>query len=319
VLVVDDSPVVRAWVSQYLRAAGFEVELAENGVEGVRLLGRESFDVVVTDLGMPELDGFGVLERVKGQSPGTEVIILTGSHAEDVNCAIQALRLGAHDFLTKPPSAPEQLVRTVERGVEKKRLGEANGRLLRELEALSRTDSLTGLPNRRVFDESLRREVVRACRYDFPLSLVVLDLDHFKIINDTHGHQAGDAVLKSFASLAQEVFRDSDAVHRYGGEEFAVLLPHTPCVGAMDAAERLVLSVSNTPFRVGSETMNVTVSAGVAWRESGEMTPLELLAQADAALYQAKRSGRNRVHRTPDLSRTLLSPCSPQGLDGANG
>jgi two-component system cell cycle response regulator len=319
VLVVDDSPVVRAWVSQYLRAAGFEVELAENGVEGVRLLGRESFDVVVTDLGMPELDGFGVLERVKGQSPGTEVIILTGSHAEDVNCAIQALRLGAHDFLTKPPSAPEQLVRTVERGVEKKRLGEANGRLLRELEALSRTDSLTGLPNRRVFDESLRREVVRACRYDFPLSLVVLDLDHFKIINDTHGHQAGDAVLKSFASLAQEVFRDSDAVHRYGGEEFAVLLPHTPCVGAMDAAERLVLSVSTTPFRVGSETMNVTVSAGVAWRESGEMTPLELLAQADAALYEAKRSGRNRVHRTPDLSRTLLGPCSPQGLDGANG
>jgi two-component system cell cycle response regulator len=293
VLVVDDSAVVRAIVSQYLESAGYHVQAADSGEKALALLDANGFDVIVTDLTMPGLDGFGVLEGVKKRGVGTEVIILTGT--QDLDAAIRALRLGAHDFLTKPPSRADEVVLTVERALEKKRLRETNARLLLELETLSRTDGLTGLPNRRVFDESLSREVARASRYDYPLSLVLLDLDHFKAVNDAHGHPAGDAVLKSFSALAQAAFRMADAVHRYGGEEFAVLLPHTPFEGAMTATERLRDVIAEHRFPIGSGTVRITLSGGIALRK-GAIAPADLLAAADAALYEAKHEGRNRVH-----------------------
>jgi two-component system cell cycle response regulator len=293
VLVVDDSAVVRTIVTQYLQSAGYYVQWADGGEKALALLDANGFDVVVTDLMMPGVDGFGVLEGVKKRGVGTEVIILTG--AQDLDAAIRALRLGAHDFLTKPPSGADEVVLTVERALEKKRLRETNARLLLQLETLSRTDGLTGLPNRRVFDENLAREVSRACRYDYPLSLVLLDLDHFKKINDGHGHPAGDAVLKSFSELAQKAFRLVDAVHRYGGEEFTVLLPHTPFEGAMRATERLRGVISKHRFVAGSTAVKVTMSGGVALRK-GTIAPADLLAAADAALYEAKHAGRNRIH-----------------------
>jgi diguanylate cyclase (GGDEF)-like protein len=295
VLVADDSPVARALLSGYLRMAGYEVEEAKDGADALARLAATPFDVVVTDLQMPGVDGFGVLETVKNRSVGAEVIILTGSRAQDVNCAIRALRLGAHDFLTKPPSV-DDIVLAVERAVEKKRLRETNQRLLRELEALSRTDALTGTYNRRMFDEALEREVLRSRRYSYALSLVLLDLDHFKDVNDTYGHLAGDEVLKRFAHLVQDVLRDSDAIHRLGGDEFALILPHTPVEGALEAARRVVARTATTPFDAGRVPLKLTATAGVAClQESAETTAEDLLAAADRALYEAKRAGRNRV------------------------
>jgi diguanylate cyclase (GGDEF)-like protein len=295
VMIVDDSPVVRALVGSYLRGAGFEVAEADNGADALRRIESDAFDVIITDLRMPIMDGFALLEAVKSQKGGPEVILLTGTHAHDMSSAIRALRLGAHDFLTKPPSSPDEVIVAVDRAVEKKRLREANARLMRELEALSRTDPLTGALNRGAFEEALRRESFRARRYAFPLSLVMFDLDHFKLINDTYGHRTGDAVLQQFVKRSATIFRESDTVHRYGGEEFAALLPHTPYEGALDAARRLVQVTAATRFSAGEVVVAVTVSAGVACVRTTDIDGADLVTRADAALYEAKREGRNCV------------------------
>jgi diguanylate cyclase (GGDEF)-like protein len=293
ILIVDDSPIVRALVGGYLRTAGYGVEEADNGVDALRKLEAHAFDVIITDLRMPEMDGFGLLEAVKRKSAGPEVILLTGTHAHDMGSAIRALRLGAHDFLTKPPSGPDEVIVTVDRAVEKKRLREANARLMRELETLSRSDPLTGALNRGAFEDALRREAHRARRYQFPLSIVMLDIDHFKGINDAHGHRVGDGVLQQFVARVGTVFRETDAIHRYGGEEFAVLLPHTPCEGALDAARRVVQVTGASPFTIGTQVLTVTVSAGVATATTEDTDGVDLVTRADAALYRAKREGRN--------------------------
>lgn len=293
VLIVDDAPVVRLSMRRLLESAGYAVEVAEDGLSALALLAQTDFDVVVTDLRMPHLDGFGVLERIKAQQLVTEVIILTGTHAGDIGSALRALRLGAHDFLTKPPSAPEEVLLTVERAVEKKRLVESNRRLVRELEALSRTDALTGLLNRRALDEHVERERARAQRHGLALSLALLDLDAFKPINDTHGHGVGDKLLQAFARLLASQVREGDSVYRHGGDEFAMLLPHTTQAGALEALRRVVSAVAATPFDVDGLRLRLTVSAGVA--SLPQPSTAGLFAATDAALYAAKRSGRNRV------------------------
>jgi diguanylate cyclase (GGDEF)-like protein len=292
---VDDSQVVRRIVGDLLRNAGHSVDEAGNGNTAVAQLESAEYDVVITDLRMPERDGFGVLEAVRQASLSTEVIILTGTHAQDVECAVRALRLGAHDYLTKPPRNAEEVIVTVDRALEKKRLREANLRLLRQLEELSLTDPLTGVLNRRAFDDAQRREVSRARRYGLVLSLLLVDLDRFKRINDTHGHRAGDEILKAFVRRVQKGLRESDALHRYGGEEFAILLPHTPEAGGKELGERLLASVAEEPFVVGRREVRLTASAGLASLAGPELDHLDLVEMADRALYLAKQRGRNRL------------------------
>jgi diguanylate cyclase (GGDEF)-like protein len=248
---------------------------------------------VVTDLHMPELDGFALLEECKQLEQAPEVVILTG--VDEMDAAIRALRLGAHDFLQKPPATPDAVVHTVARAVEKKRLRETNARLLRELEALTRTDALTGALNRRAFDEALRQEALRAQRYDLPLSVLMIDVDHFKSVNDTHGHPGGDEVLRNVAARVKAELRLTDELYRYGGEEFAVILPHTSAEGALEVGERLVRAVAGAPVRLGDTGLRVTVSAGVASMHGDAAAAAQLVWDADRALYAAKRSGRNRA------------------------
>lgn len=296
ILLVDDSRMVRAVVRSYLQPRGFVVEEAEDGTSALRKLTESSFDVVVSDLSMPGMDGLALLQEIRKRELGTEVILLT-SHDADMEAAVRALRLGAHDYLTKPPAGPEPVLLAVDRALEKKRLLDANKRLLAELEALSRTDALTGLSNRRSFDETLSREVPRAERYGVPLSLVIVDLDHFKKVNDEHGHGTGDEVLRHFGRVVRAVIRESDAAFRYGGEEFALLLTHTDPESACVGARRLVERLAATPVEIGKgRSLRVTCSAGVAGLEAG---PEDMISRADAALYEAKRGGRNQVRAAP--------------------
>jgi diguanylate cyclase (GGDEF)-like protein len=294
VLVVDDSRVVRAIVCHALRKGGFQVDEADNGATALQILKGARHDVVITDLRMPGLDGFEVLAGVKQLDPNVEVIILTGSFAHDVNSAVKALRLGAHDFLMKPPTSAEQVIATVDRAVESKRLKDANRLLVQELQALSRTDALTGVANRRSLDEALSRETARSHRHGQPLSVVMLDIDHFKKVNDIHGHQGGDTVIQAFARTVASELREGDELYRYGGEEFALLLANTGLEGAITVAHRIVAAVAAKPIRISSTNIRITTSAGAACLGPLEDGPA-LIAEADAALYDAKSTGRNRA------------------------
>jgi two-component system cell cycle response regulator len=295
ILVVDDSRLVRSIVLNILRRSGYDADEAMDGPTGLEMLAKKGYDVVITDLKMPGMDGFEVLSGVKRIAPNVEVVVLTGTHAQDVTCAIRALRLGAHDYLSKPPTSPDQVLMTIERAVEKKRLKDANQRLLSELESLSRTDPLTGVANRRSFDEVLGKEFARSRRHSRALGVVMLDIDHFKKVNDIHGHPGGDQVLRAFARIVGSVLREGDVLFRYGGEEFVVLLPDTGPEGALRAAERIVAAVASTPVRVDGQLIHITTSAGVGCLERSTRDKGELLAKADAAVYEAKSGGRNRA------------------------
>jgi diguanylate cyclase (GGDEF)-like protein len=172
--------------------------------------------------------------------------------------------------------------------------GDPAGRHLEDLARLAREDALTRLPNRRAFDEALAREVARADRSGAPLAAIVVDVDHFKRVNDAHGHAVGDAVLAAVAARAASALRAGDLLARIGGEEFAALLPGADLAAAAEAAERIRIAVRGTPIAAGAEALGVTVSLGCAAREPG-VAGSDLLARADARLYAAKAAGRDRV------------------------
>jgi diguanylate cyclase (GGDEF)-like protein len=285
-------------VARQLEAANYAVEQADNGDQALEMIEKGSFDVVITDLRMPGLDGFEVLQAAKRLAPGVEVIILTGTHTQDMSAAVRALRLGAHDYLTKPPPYPDEVVLAVERAMEKRHLRETNARLLRQLEESSLTDALTGMPNRRAFDRALEQEVARARRHKHPLSFVMLDIDHFKSVNDACGHDGGDEVLRAFTHTVSGELREGDTLYRYGGEEFVAILPHADGPGAMATARRMVAAVAGSPVRVGPATVRITTSAGVSCLHM-EGDGRDAISRADAALYTAKKDGRNRACLAP--------------------
>ena len=296
ILVVEDNVVVRRLISARLRRSGFTVREAQDGAEALDIFHHEPSPVVVTDLGMPRLGGMELLAALRRADPPPEVIVLTGTHAQDARAAVQALRLGAHDYIVKDAEAVGTVPLAVERALEKWHLREENLRLLGELRRLSLTDGLTGVGNRRAFDEALRQELARASRQGSPLALVLLDLDHFKRVNDAFGHRAGDAVLVSFAARLRSLVREGDRLFRYGGEEFVVLLAGSDEPSACTLAWRIVRATAARPLAAGHQRLNVTCSAGISTRLPGDDANGEaLVTRADEALYEAKTQGRNRV------------------------
>jgi diguanylate cyclase (GGDEF)-like protein len=302
VLVVDDSRAQRESLARVLRAEGYEVVEAENGREALRLAKSAKPDLVLLDMILPDMDGREVLRLVKPPPASDQflpVIIL--SVKGDVNTKVEGLRLGADDFLVKGVEDPEILARVAVM-LRIKSLQERLREMQSKLEEQSITDSLTGLKNRRFFDERLREEFQRAQRYGDYLSLIMADLDHFKLVNDRFGHQAGDVVLREAAALIRGSLRDPDICARYGGEEFAVILPKTHLTGALAVAERVWRSVGAKEFQIGTDgteplqTIKVSVSVGVAFYPSKDIVSSELLVRfADQALYEAKRQGRNNI------------------------
>ena len=295
VLVADDSPTVRALVRFELEAAGYAVVEASDGQEAITLASAGGIDVVLLDVEMPVLDGFGAITALKGNLVTAElpVVFLTGrSEGGDV---VEALRLGAQDYLCKPPVTSELLAR-VGAAVQVSGLRAELRRRTEELDRVSRTDHLTGLFNRRHLDEQLHPMLSSARRHGNPLTVLILDVDHFKRVNDTAGHPAGDLVLQQVARRVAGAVRDEDVVGRWGGEEFLVLAPHTDLLGGQTLAERLRLSVAASPVVTPTATFDVTVSVGGATvgERGAAGTDGALLQLADANLYAAKAGGRNR-------------------------
>jgi diguanylate cyclase (GGDEF)-like protein len=264
---------------------------APEGLTGLKLMVEHKPDVIVCDLEMPVCDGvrFLALKASQAAFAHVPVIMLTGEG--DPERKVDLLVRGAADYVTKP-FHPRELLARVQAHLRLKTLQEELLRANAHLEELSNTDGLTGLRNRRSLDETLAAEAARAVRYELPLSLILFDIDHFKKVNDEHGHQAGDRVLARVGEVIREGTRTTDLAARYGGEELAVLLPHTGPAPAAMLADRLRAAISCVTFPVAG--LRVTASAGVASLDASGC-PTALVDAADRALYAAKHEGRNCV------------------------
>ena len=301
VLIIDDSVKIRTEIVRVLKAADLfrTYREAGDGIEGFKMLNDDRPDLIICDLEMPRMDGFKFLQLVNARQmlPDIPVIMLTGRGETELK--IKGLAMGASDYVTKPFDRGE-LVARVKVQLKIKQLQDELKRSNERLREISNTDHLTGLHTRRYLMESLAREMDRVQRKRSVLTLVIMDVDHFKKINDTHGHQCGDAVLQAVAEASRFGLRLYDIAARYGGEEFVLVLPETPLTGGVTVAERLRKRVAALSFPHPLEQLAVTVSIGVASYPSPAVSDVEtLLQQADAAMYQAKRNGRNRVETMP--------------------
>lgn len=297
VLIIDDSEAVREKIIKTLESRDLFSRFyqAEDGLEGFKKLLASPVDIILCDLEMPRMDGFKFLGMLKGRPEvsDTPVIILTGN--DDRELKIKGLEQGACDFITKPFD-PEELVARMRVHLKIKHLQDDLKRSNELLLELSNTDHLTGLFNRRFLMEALDKEVQRARRKDGQVALLLMDIDHFKRVNDTHGHLQGDVVLQKVALHIQKELRSYDIAARYGGEEFVAVLPDTSLKEAFNVADRIRLSVQGMHFAGSLANERVTVSLGVALFPSPCFDDIDgLLRAADEALYQAKERGRNRV------------------------
>jgi two-component system cell cycle response regulator len=290
-LVVDDSQSTLPRLARALGPEDFALRLTPHGPDVPRLARGTALVVLC-----PGEDAAGLLTLLDrlippDGGPGTPVLVL--APLEPRTLWLEALRRGAEVVLD--PWDPEELVARVHRCLSTQARMEALASQVGELQRLSSTDGLTGVHNHRHFQERLREEFRRAQRYDDALSLILLDLDHFKNVNDQFGHTAGDGVLREVAAALQRGVRETDLVARYGGEEFAVLLPRTHLTGALTVAERVRRELC--ALRLGTEgTLRVTASLGVStFPHRSVLSPEQLLLTADEALYRAKHEGRDRI------------------------
>ncbi len=294
VIVIEDDPVTLRAHEAILRAAGHLVETARDGQEGFEKLLASRPDVVLTDWVMPRMDGVTLCRLLKGHEELRSTYVIILSTKSETAAKVTGLDLGADDYLVKPVETTELLAR-VRSGLRLRRALLELAAKNELLERLALTDSLTTLPNRRAYEESLASEIARALRHCKPLSLLYLDLDRFKEINDLHGHAAGDEALVGFADLLRRHARRGDLAARIGGEEFAVLLPHTARSQAALVAERIRRALESSP--VGRTLpVSVTVSIGVSvFKGEDPSGAAAFTKEADDALYRAKAEGRNRV------------------------
>jgi two-component system cell cycle response regulator len=300
IMVEDDRSIARV-VAVSLRREGYSVRSADTLSLARDLIGATDWDILLLDRRLPDGDGVTFCHEIREKNSHRYIILLTGDARQESKLA--GFDCGADDYVTKPFQMDELLAR-VRAG---RRIVELQKALLasnRRLEELARTDPLTGIGNRRSFDAELASRFEHARRYNRPLTLVMIDIDHFKEVNDTFGHQAGDEVLQRIARVLERTTRQSDFVARFGGEEFVVLLPETPLLEGLQVAEKIRAAVAaeDLPTRV-------TVSAGVATLPQPHIdSPDALVAAADAALYRAKESGRNRVEYESREENSVWGP-----------
>jgi len=309
ILIADDEEIIRDLLTEHLTDEGFRVLAVPSGEEALEVFRQDPNHLVITDIRMGGMSGVQLLEEIKKMDADAQVIMIT-SHAS-LDTAVATLRAGAYDYVHKPFEDLDQVTEVVIRAMDKIQLIHQNRQLIESLEQnnlmmeksnkalteLAVRDGLTGLFNLRHFMEILNEELTRTARYGRTLCLIMLDVDHFKIYNDTHGHPAGDEVLKTLADIITSRLRDVDRSARYGGEEFVLLLPETDRKSGKVVAEDIRAQMESYPFK-GRESQPlgaVTVSFGVAQFPSDGEDAAVLIKQADDALYRAKNGGRNQV------------------------
>jgi len=291
ILVVEDSKLNQEVLRRILHKE-YTLDFAVDGAEALDKIKSESTDLILLDLILPSMSGFEVLAEIKkcDSTRSIPVIIITGR--TDPEDEVKGLQLGASDYITKPFHEVVVIARV-----------ETQVRILKQMRIIENfgfIDTLTNIPNRRQFDQLMIREWNRAKREKTPFSIMMIDVDHFKMYNDTHGHQQGDVALQTVASTVTATLkRSTDIAARWGGEEFAVLLQNTILDGAIQVAEDIRSNIESTIIPGPNEETdyNVTISIGVASMMPENSTSIpELILKADMALYKAKDSGRNKVY-----------------------
>lgn len=290
VLAIDDSPDVHRLLDVRLRPEGLVLHHALNAAEGLTMARELLPDLVLLDVDLPLVTGFEVCQRLKEDpaTAGVPIIFLTG--ASEVYAKVQGFDLGAVDYVVKP-FEPAELRARVRAALRTKRFHDL-------LSARSHVDGLTAIWNRSYFNQRMGEEVAAAQRYDRILSLVMVDLDHFKGLNDSFGHPFGDQVLQSVGDVLHACLRTTDAPCRFGGEEFALILTETAEQGAMITAERVRAQIAQLPFRPKDRHVGVTASLGVACSaifDKKSLSVTSMVTAADDALYDAKHAGRDCV------------------------
>ncbi|CAN5304739.1 diguanylate cyclase [soil metagenome] len=310
ILLVDDDPDKRQLLRFALELNGYEVRTANDGQEGLTLTETFLADLVITDVQMPRMDGFEMARRIRAnpQTRFTPIIIQSATRHDEHDQRIGA-EAGALGYITDPTDLDLLLAR-ISTLLDFKNY-------LDSCEEAAFTDHLTGLANRRRFERQVEREVERTQRYGRPFCLLLIDIDHFKNVNHTHGHKAGDEMLRRLGSALQAGTRGIDTAARIGGDEFAVILTETDLVHGLEVAERLRLAVKETK---APEVEALSASFGLA-EFSADMLggSRELFANADAALYEAKRQGRDRIGHAPTAAEPESNSAQAQGITTGQG
>jgi two-component system, cell cycle response regulator len=309
ILVVDDNQDNIEIIATRLRYRGYEILEAGDGEQALSLVREAAPDLILLDVMLPDIDGYEISRRIKGDDDLPFIPIILVTARDSTQDKVAGLDAGADDYLTKSINFPELEAR-VRSMLRIKRLQDELEEKNRELERLSISDGLTGLFNHRHIHGLLAEEFERVARTNDCMSVAMFDLDHFKSVNDTYGHQAGDRVLVELADILREVARDVDRLGRYGGEEFMALLPETCIDDAAVFVERVRREVARRPFDVGgNEPLHMTLSAGVATYPHETIRDVESLVRlADQALYTAKETGRNRVVRFDEAVLETAQP-----------
>ncbi len=302
ILVIEDSPTQAKSIVEMLEDTGFSAFWAEGGVQGLKMARIEEPDLILLDVMMDDMDGYSVCRWLKVHEATKNIPVIMLTVKGEVEDRVEGLNVGADDYLPKPFNESEleaRIYAALRSKMAREKLKKRNAELeemFHKVEYMAMTDALTSLYNRRRFCDVLYREFASAKRYDNHLSCIMMDIDHFKNINDQYGHPAGDEVLKEIAMLLLSILREVDLAARYGGEEFSVLLPHTSKESAKVAADRIMNAIRRSKIDIGTQKFYITVSMGIASVEdidSGDAE--ELIRCADAALYDAKKSGRDQI------------------------
>lgn len=291
ILIVDDEVGVRDSMHEFIEMAGYDSAMASSAEEAVDALSSQDIHVVITDIMLPGMGGLELTRKIKKEY-NSDVIVMTG-YSGDYSYE-EAINMGASDFVIKPVRLEELLLR-LKRVLKERELTQERVRMMEKLQKLAITDGLTKLHNSRSFYSQLEVEVDRFNRYKHPLSLLLLDIDHFKQYNDNFGHLEGDKVLVKISLIIKSCLRKLDTAYRYGGEEFTVILPETGCEEAQTVAERIRNAVAQEKFKPGNgKDLYITISIGVTQYYSEEELST-FIQRADKAMYLSKQNGRDRV------------------------
>jgi diguanylate cyclase (GGDEF)-like protein len=286
ILIVEDDPNIRRMLSVILKSNGYEVEECENGEDALRAFYEKKPKLIISDISMPKMNGKELCRIIRRDYSEDLIPFIFLTARSELSDKREGFELGADDYIVKPFDSGDLLVR-VSAKLERSEL----------VTKLTSIDDLTGIYNKRVFDEKLTEMVRFSNRYERTFSLAILDLDHFKSVNDEHGHQVGDFVLKSLAKFLLTNIREVDRIFRIGGEEFAILIFEKPKDEAFKMLERINTLLKEKKFfdPTAKVFVEVTVSAGIASFPEDAPTGEELVRRADNALYEAKKSGRNTI------------------------